>query len=66
MSTHTFAEPMHPLTKAILVAVAIVFAVGISIGLAVHHQHVQHEQEVCQGAYGYDGYEPADAKAACS
>jgi len=57
---------MHPLTKAILVAVAIVFAVAISIGLVVHHQHVAHEQQVCETSYGYDGYDAADAKAACS
>jgi len=66
MSAHTFAEPMHPLTKAILVAVAIVFAVGIAVGLAVHHQHVAHERQVCESSYGFDGYGPADAEAACS
>ena len=66
MSTHTFAEPLHPLTKAILVAVAIVFAVGIGVGLVVHHQHVVHQQQVCETSYGYDGYGPADANAACS
>jgi hypothetical protein len=65
-SSPTFAEPMHPLTKAVLVALAVVLAVGIAVGMVVHHQHAAHEQQVCMSEYGYDGYGPADAKAACS